>query len=157
MKRNSRVLAVAFGVVLLVAVFGGFFSANTKEEWYILIRPGLSPPDHIFSIVWPVLYALIALSFYFAWNSAKPKEREIVDWGYGLNIFFNAMWGFLFFGLKNPLAGFVDIVLILTSLIWIMQITWKIEKEAFWLLVPYLLWIIFAMVLNLQAIYNLGI
>ena len=70
-------------------------------------------------------------------------------WAFGLNFVFNILWSFFFFNLKNTLLGFIDIVLVWLTIVAILIVSWKISKAAFWMLIPYLLWVSFASILNL--------
>ena len=78
----------------------------------------------------------------------KKKYKLKIALVFGINLIANALWSYLFFGLKNPLYGFYDIVIIELSLIAMLIITWKTSKKAFYLLIPYLLWVSFATILN---------
>jgi len=151
---NWKILIVSFLLVFLVSSLGGLFMSNVNSDWYDSIRPSLAPPDYWFGIVWPVLYVLIALSLYFSWINSKKKDKSLIKWSYGSNLVLNAIWTPLFFGLQNALLGFIDIILVLITTIWMIKISWKIDKKASYMLIPYLLWIIFATILNLQSLIN---
>jgi tryptophan-rich sensory protein len=71
---------------------------------------------------------------------------------FGINLVLNALWSALYFGLEQPLLAFFDIGLILVSIIYMIIITWEIDRKAALMLVPYLLWVNFAAVLNLLSI-----
>jgi len=91
---------------------------------------------------------LIAISLYFAWTSAKKKQKNKIIFVYGINLLLNAFWSYLFFNKQNVSGAFYELIVLWFS-IWIMIfITWKIEKKSAWLLFPYLLWVTFAGVLN---------
>jgi len=149
-----KVLVSSFIIVFLVALIGNFFtSGNVKSEWYESIKPAITPPNYVFPIVWTILFILIALSLYFAWIKArKEEEKNIVVLVFTGNLFLNIIWSFLFFTLKNPLYAFYHIFLLEFSIILMIVALWKIEKKAAYLLIPYLLWVSFAMILNYLAI-----
>lgn len=150
---NWKVLIVSFVVVYLVAFIGSLFTyGNTSSSWYLENKPSFTPPSFVFSIVWPILYFLIALSLYFAWTKAKKDEKKKVAIVFGINLIANALWSALFFGIKNPLLSFIDILIILATIIGMIFIAGRIDRKAGWLLVPYLLWVSFTTLLNLAFV-----
>lgn len=148
-KVNWKILIASFVIVFLVAFIGSLFtSGNTNSSWYDSIKPSITPPNYVFPIVWNILFVLIAFSLYFAWISSKKKDKNKLVLVFGLNFLLNILWSFLFFTLKNPVVAFIDILLLLASIIWMIGFTYKINKKSSWLLVPYLLWVAFATILN---------
>ena len=144
--------SVSFIIVFLTALAGSLLMGNaSKTSWYQSVRPSITPPNYVFPIAWTILYIMIGFSLYFAWNKAGKRTKSVWT-SYGLNLFFNAIWTFIYFGLKNPSVAFIDMVLILITLVMMLKVSWKVDKLAFWLLVPYLLWILFAGVLNFLSI-----
>jgi tryptophan-rich sensory protein len=95
------------------------------------------------------LFFLIALSLYFAWINAKDKqEKRRVDILFALNLFLNVLWSLLFFKLQNPLGAFIDLIILWLSILALIIGLWKISRTASYLLIPYLLWVSFAGILN---------
>ncbi len=119
---------------------------NTTYEWYsTLIKPSWAPPSYLFGPVWTVLYIGIAISFGYvfrlAWNKEIPMGMIVP---LGLNIIFNLMFTPLQFGLRNNWLALVDILLVLTTLVWaIVSIHPKYPMIAY-AQIPYLLWVMFA-------------
>jgi len=149
MKINWKVLIICFVVVYGIAFIGSVFtSGNANTSWYQKIKPAITPPNYVFPIVWNILFFLIALSLYFAWINSKKKQKKIVAFVFGINLLLNVFWSFLFFYLKRPIFSFVELILLEISIIIMIFVTKKIDKKAAWLLVPYLLWVLFAGVLN---------
>ncbi len=152
-KINWKILIASFIIVYLVAFIGSLFtSANTKTEWYKSIKPGITPPNYIFPIVWNILFFLIALSLYFAYTNAKNKQKTAVILVFAINFILNILWSVLFFQLKNPFLAFIEIIFLWFSILIMIIVTWKIDKKASYLLVPYLVWVLFASILNVLAI-----
>ncbi len=148
-KINWKVLIVCFVIVYGIAFLGSIFtSANVDGSWYQEIKPSITPPNYVFPIVWNILFFLIALSLYFAWLKAKKKQKRIVALVFGINLFLNALWSYLFFELKNPDYSFSELTLLWISIWFMIAVTRRIDKKAAWLLVPYLAWVLFAGVLN---------
>jgi len=152
-KDNFVVLLVITLAVFLTGLFGSLFtSATTKSQWYSENKPSFTPPGIVFSIAWTILYLLIILSVYFSWIKSKKSEKTNLLIIFGLNLISNALWSFLFFYLRNPILGFLDLLVIFSTIIWALIYTKRINKISTYLLVPYLLWIIFAGILNLAFI-----
>ncbi len=146
---NWKLLVVSLIIVFAVSFIGSLFTfGNTNSSWYLENKPSFTPPNWIFGPVWTLLYFLIALSLYFAWIKAKKNEKKKVAIVFGLNLAANALWSYLFFEIKNPLLSFLDIITILATIIAMIFVAGKIDKKAGWLLVPYLLWVSFASILN---------
>lgn len=150
---NWKVLIVSLLLVFIISFIGGLFSSgNTNSSWYLENKPSFTPPNFVFPIVWPILYFLIALSLYFTWIKAKKSEKKKVVGVFGVNLIANALWSYLFFGIKNPLLSFIDILIILATIIGMIFVAGKIDKKAGWIVVPYLLWVSFATILNLAFV-----
>jgi tryptophan-rich sensory protein len=149
-KVNFKVLILSLVIVYSVALIGSLFTSPvTKTDWYDSIRPSITPPSIVFPIVWNILFLLIALSLYVIITSKKnekfKKKAYII---FGVNFFLNILWSVLFFGLKNPFLAFFEIILLWISILVMIIYSYKINKNSSYLLVPYILWVSFAIVLN---------
>jgi translocator protein len=131
-------------------IFGSIFTIEAVPDWYsTLTKPTFAPPGWIFGPVWIILYFLMGVSLYTVWVSeSKPKIRKVFFTVFGIQLALNALWSLLFFGLKSPLLGLVDIILLDIMVIVTIICAKSISKLAAILLVPYLVWIIFASILN---------
>ncbi|MEM3405781.1 MAG: TspO/MBR family protein [Candidatus Pacearchaeota archaeon] len=143
------ILFIVFSVAFIGSVFT---SSSVKTEWYESIKPGITPPNFIFVIVWNILFFLISLSIYFSWISSNKNEKKIILIVYGINFFLNILWTFIYFVLKNPLLSFFEIIFLFFSIIILIKVSYKINKVSSYLLIPYFLWIIFASYLNFLSI-----
>lgn len=153
-KNNFVILLVITLAVLLTGLIGSLFTlATTKSQWYLENKPSFTPPGVVFSVAWTILYTLIILAIYFSWIKSKKSEKTKLLIIFGLNLISNALWSFLFFYSKNPILGFLDLLVIFSTIIWALVYTKKINKASTYLLIPYLIWIIFAGILNLAFIF----
>jgi len=155
MKRvfDIRIFLACMLIVYLIAFFGSIFTSDSvNSDWYQSIRPAMTPPNWVFPIAWTILFFLIGLSMYLAWMSGDKNKRKIVIIVFTVNLILNLIWSFFYFRLQNPLLGFIDIILILASIVWMIASLRKINKTSSLLLVPYLLWVCFAAVLNYLSI-----
>jgi tryptophan-rich sensory protein len=146
---NWKVLIISLVVVYVVAYIGSIFtSSSTGSLWYQNIKPSITPPNWVFPIVWNVLFFLIALSLYLSWVNSEKKEKPKVALIFGLNLFLNILWSLFFFGMRNPELAFFELILLWLSIILAIFSVWRIKEPASYLLIPYLLWVSFAGILN---------
>lgn len=150
-------LAIAIIISQLAGVIGSVFTVSSIPTWYAtLAKPALNPPSWMFGPVWTLLYFLMGIAAFLVWD--KGFERKDVRRAlsvFGIQLFLNALWSIVFFGLQNPLWAFVNIALMWIAIIGTMVLFYKISKPAFWLLIPYIAWVSFAAYLNL-AIFILN-
>lgn len=123
--------------------------------WYqTLIKPSWAPPSWLFGPVWTVLYLLIALSFGTVFYRVYRKKLKA---GFALPFVLNLIFNFAFtpiqFGLQNNLLAALDILLVLTTLIWAIRIIYKKTRWVALINLPYLAWVSFATVLQLTVTY----
>ena len=147
---NWKVLILCLIAVYLIAFVGSLFTfQSVNSSWYESIKPDITPPNYVFPIVWNILFFLIALSIYFLWTSAKNQStKKSIAILFGINLFFNLLWSYLFFGTENPQGAFIDLILIWISILTLFILTYRVNKKSFYLLVPYFLWVSFAGILN---------
>jgi benzodiazapine receptor len=143
-------LIVSIVVCQLAGVIGGFFTASSVNTWYAsLTKPSFNPPNWLFSPVWITLYVLMGVAFFLVWRQGLRTEGvQNALYIFGVQLILNALWSIVFFGLKMPLAGFIVIVILWGFILIALMKFRKISKLAGILLVPYLLWVSFAGVLN---------
>ena len=142
-RRFTLIVAVIFA-----AAIGSMASTSAgNDSWYLLLNKSeLNPPSYVFGIVWPILYIFIMISAFLAHK--KIFSLFIVQ------LFFNAIWSWLFFRFQMPLVALLDIYLLIVINIYILNLMYKENKLAFFLFVPYVLWISFASYLNLFIVIN---
>lgn len=147
---NWKVLLICLLLVYSVAFIGSVFtSENVNTDWYENSKPSITPPNWVFPIVWNILFFLIALSLYISWIKSNKKQKKKIAIVFGINFLFNILWSVLYFTLRNPLFSFYELIIfLLPSIILMIFTTRKINKLSSYLLVPYLLWVTFAGVLN---------
>lgn len=143
---NNFVRLVVFIIICEAAGIAGTFpTVSSVATWYpTLTKPFFTPPSWVFGPVWTVLYLLMGISLYLVWG----KKKVTMTW-FWMQLGLNVIWSFAFFGLQNPLLGFIVILLLWISIFLTIQIFIKTQRTAAYLLIPYLLWVSFAAVLNL--------
>lgn len=151
MTRSKILLFLeSLGLCLGAGIIGGFFTVNAIPEWYqYLNKPLFSPPNWIFGPVWTALYLMMGVALYLVWQKGiSKKENQSAFIFFIVQLGLNALWSILFFGLRSPLLGLIDIALLLVAIVVVIFKFFRINKTAALLLVPYLLWVTFASVLN---------
>ena len=134
--------------------------SNSSAAWYAqLVKPFFAPPASVFGPVWAVLYVVIAISFgYVLLQYLKRRLPLAVLLPFVVNLLANLAYTPIQFGLKNNALASVDIVLVLGSLIWAMVVIWQRARWVALVNLPYLLWVVFATVLQLSITWlNRGI
>lgn len=124
-------------------------------NWYSqLIKPTWAPPAYLFGPVWTCLYILIFISFgkvfLMAWQKTIPV---VVIIPFVLNIIFNLAFSPIQFGLKNNFLESLDIIFVLVTLVWAIVAIYPYAKWISYIQVPYLLWVLFATVLQVTITY----
>ena len=150
MNKITRILVIVV-TCLVIGYFSGMVTRSAITSWYpTLVKPSFNPPNWIFAPVWSMLYIMMGVAAGLVWNRID-FEKEAVKKAllfFAVQLALNALWSFLFFGLKNPMLAGIEII-ILWLMIYETQTKFaKINKIAGYLFIPYLLWVSFAMVLN---------
>jgi len=135
----------------LAGVIGSFFTAPAiPTTWFAeLKKPGFFPPVWLFAPAWITLFFLMGISLYLIWGRGlEKKEVRVALIIFGIQLIFNILWSVLFFGLKSPFWGLIDIVLMWFAILATIFSFYKISSKAAFLLIPYILWVSFATLLN---------
>lgn len=127
---------------------------NTYSWYQELIKPSFAPPSWIFGPVWTVLYIIIFGSFGTVFYKAFTKQIPfVVIVPFVLNLIFNFAFTPLQFGLKSNILAAIDILLVLMTLIWALIAIWPHIRWVAYVNIPYLVWVIFATILQLSITY----
>lgn len=149
-NRNSIwMLALFIAICFAVSGTGAIATSRSVSQWYpALQKPSWNPPPWIFGPVWTFLYLMMAIAAWIVWRQRGFKGGAVALGIFALQLALNAAWSPLFFGLRNPLAGLVDIIPLWVAIMATIISFWKISPLAGALLVPYWLWVGFATALN---------
>lgn len=143
-------LALCLALPQLAGFGGSLLSRSAFQGWYeSLDKPDFNPPSAVFGPVWTVLYLMMGLALYLV----RRRGRRGADTTAAQSLFaaqfvLNATWTPLFFGLRSPALGLVDIIPLWFAIAATIRAFWKISPVAGLLLIPYFLWTSFALVLN---------
>lgn len=145
-KTSSSVI-----ICLLVGFLSSIPTRSSISNWYTTInKPFFNPPNWIFGPVWTMLYILIGIAFGIIWSkhSKNNPETKSALWFFIFQLLLNALWSLIFFGLKNPLLAFIEIILLWLVIYETIKTFNKVDLLAGKLLYPYLAWVSFATLLN---------
>ena len=156
MKNNTKKLILCIAIPLIVGGLSALFTMGQMKAFELVDKPPLSPPGWLFPIVWSILYILMGIASYLVlYSDEKQSKIECALGFYSLQLFFNFLWSILFFNLKIYYFSFLWLIALLILIIITTVKFYKINKTAGYLLIPYILWVIFAGYLNLGiAILN---
>ena len=143
-------------IAITVAVFLGIAGGLLTDigPWYRSLRkPRLNPPDWLFGPAWTLILGLAAWAAVTAWDAARsPDDQLRVVLLFGTNAVLHFLWSPLFFKLRRPDLALVEVVFLWASLITLVFGLFPISRLAALLVLPYLLWVSFAMWLNWQIV-----
>jgi len=154
MAKTKKFNFSKFLITLLITQAAGFvgslFTTSSVKNWYPTInKPIFTPPSWLFAPVWIFLFFLMGISLYLIWQKG---QKIIFFW---IQLFLNVLWSFCFFFLQNPTLAFVEILILLIFILVTIFKSYKINKVASILFLPYLFWVAFASFLNYHiAILN---
>lgn len=154
LKVQEKMDVGAFIISLLIAEGTGFiagaFTKNSMAMYNTLNKPPFSPPAIVFPIIWPILYALMALAAYRVYMVGKTTEENVKGalMLYGIQLILNFLWPFLFFTFRLYGLAFIEIVILLIFIVLTTIAFFKKDKISGMLMIPYILWVAYAAVLN---------
>ena len=152
-----RLLIKNLAIPLLVGIISGFATRSANEKFTATaVQPVFTPPAWVFPVAWTILYVLMGISAYLIettpYNTGKKNQALIT---YYLSLLFNFCWSFIFFTFRQYLFAFIWLLVLLILVIIYTIKYFKIKKSASYLNIPYVLWLVFATILN-YAIYTLN-
>jgi tryptophan-rich sensory protein len=142
---------------LFIGFVGSFCTIDSVSTWYVdLAKPPFNPPGWIFGVVWPILYVMMGISAFLIWNKGiDNKQARVVLGLFVLQLLLNGLWTPIFFGLQMMGLALAEIILLWVTILATILAFWRISKIAAYLLMPYILWVSFAVALN-AAIWHLN-
>jgi tryptophan-rich sensory protein len=147
----SAIMKLVFSLIICFAAagLGGIATANSLSDWYIqLNKPIFNPPNWIFGPVWSLLYFMMALALWKVWCLPISELRNVALFWFFTQLMLNVLWSFLFFHFQWPFGAFVEILLLWTAILITIIKFYALIPWTLFLLLPYLLWVSFATLLN---------
>lgn len=147
---DLRILLYSFCCCFGAALLGGLATRTSVGGWYAqLARPSIAPPNEVFGPVWTLLYLLMALSLFLVWRRQEAGVRVGAALAlFGLQLALNVAWSVVFFGLQSIGGGLAVIVPLWLTIALTIGRFWPVSRPAALLLLPYWLWVTFAIALN---------
>ena len=148
-------LAPLFSLILFLALsvvavsLGGYLTSISVNDWYpTLTKPSWNPPNWVFGPVWTTLYVMMAVAAWRVWLKQPHPGVPSGILAYLIQLALNTSWSGMFFALQNPMLGFVNIFLLWVAILWTIERFWWTSRVAAILMIPYVLWVTYAMALN---------
>ena len=149
MKTKWAKLSTSIVFAEFVGILSGLLAGDIKTKYAQYVKPVLSPPDWLFGVMWPILYALMGWASYLIYvNSSQKETRRKALCLYGIQLFLNFIWSIVFFRFDLLWGAFAIIVALDILVFCTIKEFKKLNDSAAFLMVPYLVWILFATYLN---------
>lgn len=149
-KKYMRFSLLIFILLCLaVEILASYLTNQSVSTWYLTLeKPWWNPPGWVFGPVWTILYLMIAFSGWLIYKAKPSYRRSTALVFYGGQLILNFFWSFFFFFLKSPILGLIDILLLSLLIILTIINAWPVRRLAAILLIPYLIWVMYATTLN---------
>ncbi|MFC1767298.1 TspO/MBR family protein [Candidatus Margulisiibacteriota bacterium] len=149
-----KAIKLIFAVFIchLAGMIGSLATYQAIPTWYAFLnKPVFNPPNWIFAPVWLTLYTVMGIAAFIIWEKGLENEgvRKALTI-FGIQLILNSIWSIIFFGLHLPLFAFIEIVIMWIFILLTIIYFYRISKTAGLILIPYILWVSFASVLNLS-------
>jgi translocator protein len=149
---NTGKLVTSLVLPFVAGAIGSLATFSNIATWYAeLAKPVLSPPNWVFGPVWTTLYVLMGISLYLVWTAKYKKSKRLALTLFGVQLTLNTLWSLVFFGAHWLWGGVVVILPLLAAIAMTVRRFLPISRPAAYLLVPYVLWVGFATVLNIAV------
>lgn len=142
-------LVISIFLPLMIGAIAGMFTSQAVPDWYNeLNQPSFNPPGWIFGPVWTTLYIVMGFSFFLIWKLEPGKKRNQAILIYFVQLLLNFGWSFCFFYFKMIGLALIEIIVLWSTIVFMLISFYKLKPLAAYLNIPYLLWVTFATVLN---------
>lgn len=146
-------LIVAILISFIPGAIGVLFTPVTghTDMWYNnLITSSLTPPPLVFSFAWTILYVLLGIALFFIWRAKGREVRGVTnaEWLFFFQMILNALWSYVFFGLHLPMLALFVLFALIIVVIYMAGAFRTISYTAYYLVWPYVAWLVFAFYLN---------
>tara|TARA_B100001093_G_scaffold265135_1_gene253503 strand:+ start:1592 stop:2065 length:474 start_codon:yes stop_codon:yes gene_type:complete len=152
MLKNKILSFTLFTLVTFSAsIIGRLATIGFKEPWYsLLIKTSLSPPDWIFGPVWTALYLMMTIAVWNYWHS--PKRNMNTVYLYFIHLIFNTTWSIVFFVFHSIIGALINLLVLIILIIFLIKEFKKVSTISYYLMLPYLLWCLYALILNISLL-----
>jgi benzodiazapine receptor len=150
-------LLIAVIVCQAAGIIGSIFTAGAVTGWFAsLNQPPFTPPDCMYAPIWITMYLLMAIAaFLIWWRGLHIKPVRIAMILFLVQLVLNVLWAVVLFGLQSILFGLITVVALWIMVLFTIIQFYRISNAAGSLMIPYILWVTFAVILN-GALYLLN-
>lgn len=143
-------LITSIAICLTAGILGSIFTTPAISTWYAaLIKPSFAPPNWVFFPVWTALFIMMGISLFIVWKKGfQDHQVKAALSVFSIQLILNILWSAAFFGLRSPLAGLIEIVILWAAILAMILRFMRISKAAGLLLIPYIMWVTFAAMIN---------
>lgn len=131
----------------LIGFLSSILAGDIPAEYALLIKPVLSPPDWVFGIVWTLLYAMMGLAAFLVYRIHTNASDKAMT-SFTVQLALNFSWSIIFFRFEAFWVAFIVILLMDIIVAYTIYLFSKVQKTSAKLMIPYLIWILFATYLN---------
>ncbi len=136
---------------VIVAIGGGVLT-RMSPWYYSLKQPAWKPPDWAFGPIWTVILTLVAVAVAYAWDAADDGQKTLIVFALLANGVLNIAWSGLFFTLQKPTLAFIELLVFWVSIVLLIATLASASSTAGYLLLPYIVWVTIAGVLNFSIV-----
>jgi benzodiazapine receptor len=150
MKIKPLTLILCIGLCFVFAYLGSLFTPQPGSWYYTTLqKPSWNPPSWLFLPAWTVLFILMGTAFAMIVETGFSKPGvKLASTVFIVQLILNLCWSALFFGLRSPLYGFIEIVVLWLAILTTIMTFRRVSPKASYLLIPYIMWVSFASFLN---------
>ena len=149
--RGKQIVGLATSILICFAAagLGSVVTTSKIPNWYAeLAKPAWTPPGWLFGPVWTALYLGMAIAAWLIWRKRRIGGAKLPLALFATQLALNSLWSVLFFGFQRPGVAFIEILLLWSAIFATLLAFWRHSTLAGSLLIPYLVWVSFAAVLN---------
>jgi tryptophan-rich sensory protein len=147
-------LIISIILCQLAGFIGSIFTGPSIQTWYVTLKkPVFAPPNWLFAPVWITLYLLMGIAAYLIWRRGfdRPQVKTALTF-FAVQLILNILWSPAFFGLRSPIVGLIVIIILWIAILLTIRIFIKLSTVAGVLLIPYILWVSVAAILNFSIL-----
>jgi len=156
MSKRIKIFKLIISILVCqgAGAIGSLFTSPAISTWYSTIqKPSFNPPNWIFAPVWILLFLLMGISLYLIWSKGFDHKRtKIAIFIFFFQLILNILWSILFFALQSPLCAFIEIIILWFMILLTIISFYRVSKITVYLLLPYIIWVSFALVLNFSIL-----
>jgi tryptophan-rich sensory protein len=147
---DPKKLMISIFICLFAGFVGSYFTTPAIPTWFATLqKPSFAPPNWVFFPVWTSLFIMMGISLFLIWQKGwEDKKVKTAIYIFAGQLVLNALWSFAFFGLRSPLLGLMEIIILWIAILATILSFMRVSRTSAYLLIPYILWVSFAAFVN---------